>query len=245
MTVSCLPASSLSPSSTKASHSSRVSAIRPPFQRANDRPKQLQCQLLQLLQKPSVWRCLRPHADDVSQGGLQRHPLVLYQIVGCDDSTVGEREMPAEQVNAPGFFRLACVVPESMISQPATTIIEAGEGGGVVGGETVVSPRRWPPSPCGKVLAPMLSTSVMEFDVMNCLDDAAEHGPRYSDGIMNETGLWGWRCPICVVDSRKIQCRALLKSSTGNQTYHTSRRTYPCTVYDNNSLLNVFSFVGR
>ena len=65
----------------------------------------------------------------------------------------------------------------------------------------------------------MLRTSVMEFDVMNCLDDAAEHGPRYSDGIMNETGLWGWRCPICVADLRKIQCRAL-KSSTGNQTYH-------------------------
>ena len=127
----------------------------------------------------------------MSQGGLQRHPLVLYQIVGCDDSTVGEREIPAEQVSAPGFFRLALRSAESMISQPAPTIIEVGERDGVVGGETVVSPRRWPPSPCGKGLAPMLSTSVMEFDLMNCLDDAAEHGPRYSDGVMNETGLWG------------------------------------------------------
>ena len=42
-------------------------------------------------------------------------------------------------------------------------------------------------------LAPMLRTSVMEFDVRNCLDDAAEHGPRYREGgRTSETGLGLW-----------------------------------------------------
>lgn len=38
----------------------------------------------------------------------------------------------------------------------------------------------------------MLSTSVMEFDERNCLEDAAERRPRYRDGEgVSETGLWG------------------------------------------------------
>ena len=40
----------------------------------------------------------------------------------------------------------------------------------------------------------------MEFEVRNCLDDAAEQGPRYSDGgRTRETGLCGgldWRFPM-------------------------------------------------
>jgi hypothetical protein len=77
-----------------------------------------------------------------------------------------------------------------MISQAASAIFETEEEV-----ESLME-RRWYVTPSAlefcEGLAPMLSTSVMEFDVRNCLDDAAEHGPRYRDGgRTSETGLWG------------------------------------------------------
>lgn len=102
--------------------------------------------------------------------------------------------MPAEQCTKtfplPAPFLDDEAIAESMILQATSTIFEMGE--------EVVSlmERRWyvTPStllPC-EGLAPMLSTSVMEFDVRNCLDDAAKHGPKYRDGgRTSETGLWG------------------------------------------------------
>ena len=138
---------------------------------------------------------------------------------------MGEREMPAEQCtniflspfpflddgdddddnDGGGGSGDSEVTAESIISQAASAIFEMEE---VV--ESLME-RRWyvtlesRPSCAG--LAPMLSTSVMEFEVRNCLDDAAEQGPRYSDGgRTSETGLCGdldWRFPIIVSDSRR------------------------------------------
>jgi hypothetical protein len=83
-------------------------------------------------------------------------------------------------------------IAESMISQAASAIFEMEEEvESLMERRWYVTPSTLPP-PCEEGLAPMLSTSVMEFDVRNCLDDAAEHGPRYSDGgRTSETGLWG------------------------------------------------------
>jgi hypothetical protein len=83
-------------------------------------------------------------------------------------------------------------IAESMISQAASATFEMEEEvESLMERRWYVTPSTLPP-PCEEGLAPMLSTSVMEFDVRNCLDDAAEHGPRYRDGgRTSETGLWG------------------------------------------------------
>ena len=104
--------------------------------------------------------------------------------------------MPAEQCTkifplSPPFLDGEVIV-ESMISQAASAIFEMVEVvESVMERRWYVTPSTLPAPPC-EGLAPMLSTSVMEFDVRNCLDDAAEHGPRYRDGgRTSETGLWG------------------------------------------------------
>jgi hypothetical protein len=82
-------------------------------------------------------------------------------------------------------------IAESMISQAASAIFEMEEEvESLTKRRWYVTPSTLPP-PCEEGLAPMLSTSVMEFDVRNCLDDAAEHDPRYRDGgRTSETGVW-------------------------------------------------------
>jgi hypothetical protein len=83
-------------------------------------------------------------------------------------------------------------IAESITSQAASAILEMEEEvESLMERRWYVTPSTLPP-PCEEGLAPMLSTSVMEFDARNCLDDAAEHGPRYRDGgRTSETGLWG------------------------------------------------------
>lgn len=84
------------------------------------------------------------------------------------------------------------LIDVSMISQAASAIFEMEEVvESLMERRWYVTPSTLPAPPCVG-LAPMLSTSVMEFDVRNCLDDAAEHVPRYRDGgRTSETGLWG------------------------------------------------------
>ena len=110
--------------------------------------------------------------------------------------------MPAEQCAnifqfplPPPFFlddSEAGAIAESMISQAASAIFEMEEEvESLMERRWYVTPSTLPP-PCEGGLAPMLSTSVMEFDVRYCLQDAAERGPRYRDGgRTSESGLWG------------------------------------------------------
>lgn len=111
--------------------------------------------------------------------------------------------MPAEQCTKifplplppPGFSddsEVEATIAESIISQAASAILEMEEEvESLMERRWYVTPSTLPP-PCEEGLAPMLSTSIMEFDARNCLDDAAEHGPRYRDGgRASETGLWG------------------------------------------------------
>lgn len=131
MTVSCLPVSSLFPLLEQGQSIPLASRqfVRP-FQRANDRPKQLHLHLthLQLLQKPSVRQYFT-----AARG--RRGP---------------EGEMPADGSKSESmhqdFSVSLCVVPEPMISLPAPMIIEMEkEMESLVERRLYYIPRRWPP----------------------------------------------------------------------------------------------------
>lgn len=96
-------------------------------------------------------------------------------------TTVGEREIPAEQCTRifpePPFGILAASAA-SMTSQAESTIFSIEDVA------ESVKERRWyaTDSTMAAGVVPMLRTSVMALDVRKGFDEAAEHGPRYRAG---------------------------------------------------------------
>lgn len=117
-------------------------------------------------------------------------------------TTIGEREIPAEQCTR------ILPVPLREFNAASMTVHAVSQTLAMEDEGESLSDTRWyvTPSTLLEGLAPTLSTVVMAFVVRNCFEDAAEQGPKYNEGgSMSETGgcllACAWSRFIMVADS--------------------------------------------
>jgi hypothetical protein len=125
-------------------------------------------------------------------------------------TTVGEREMPAEQwmrifpVRSFSEFKWALPV---RLARAASIIVQAASQTPAIDddGESVRETRWYAmPSTCSFGVAPTLRTWVMEFAVRNDLEDAAEQGPRYIEGETREAEGWDDLSRLGMVEACRV-----------------------------------------